>query len=87
MTRKINEQNERIKRLYLAYLRDAKRCDMITVDRAADAILKFETSTSYKSIFHTNLALCRYGLVLQIDLLSLFFFSCAGIEWSRCRCV
>ncbi|PVH27723.1 site-specific integrase [Pararhodobacter oceanensis] len=54
MARKINEENERIKRLYLAYLRDANRCDTVTVDRAADAILKFEASTGYKSFkrFH-----------------------------------
>jgi len=58
MARKINEENERIKRQYLAYLREAKRCDMVTVDRAADAVLKFEASTGYKGFkrFHIEQA-------------------------------
>lgn len=46
--RKFNEENERIKRHYLQYLREAKRCDPTTVDKAADAILKFESSTGFK---------------------------------------
>lgn len=58
MARKINEENERIKRQYSGYLRDAKRCDPVTVDRAADAILKFETSIGFKSFkrFHIEQA-------------------------------
>ena len=39
MARKFNEENERIKRRYLQYLREAKRRDMATVDKAATAIL------------------------------------------------
>ena len=38
MTRKIHEENERIKRRYLTFLREAKRADHATVDKAADAI-------------------------------------------------
>jgi hypothetical protein len=49
MARKSNEENERIKRLYMQYLREAKRCDVTTVDKAADAILRFEKCTSFKS--------------------------------------
>ena len=58
MTRKVNEENERIKRRYLIYLREAKRCDQTTVDKVADAILRFEGSTGYKSFkrFHIELA-------------------------------
>lgn len=54
MPRKVNEENERIKRAYLTFLREAKRCDNATVNKAADAILRFEASTGYKSFkrFH-----------------------------------
>jgi integrase/recombinase XerD len=40
--------------LYLTFLREAKRCDQATVLKAADAILRFEASTGYKSFkrFH-----------------------------------
>ncbi|UWR09970.1 site-specific integrase [Sulfitobacter mediterraneus] len=52
--RKVNEENERIKRRYLKYLKAAKRKDPSTVQKAADGILKFETSTNYASFkkFH-----------------------------------
>lgn len=49
MARKFCEENERIKRQYLTFLREAKRCDATTVDKAADAILRFERSTGYKT--------------------------------------
>ena len=54
MARKVTEENERIKRRYLQYLREARRADMTTVDKAADAILRFERSTGYKTFkrFH-----------------------------------
>lgn len=48
MPRKVNEENERIKRAYLTYLREAKRADDSTVQRAAEAILRFEASTSFR---------------------------------------
>ncbi|WP_297781703.1 site-specific integrase [uncultured Roseovarius sp.] len=48
MNRKFNEENERVKRRYLEFLREAKRSDMATVDKAADAILRFERSIKYK---------------------------------------
>lgn len=58
MTRKRVEENERIKRRYLQYLREAKRSDMATVDKAADAILRFERSTGFKPFkrFHIEQA-------------------------------
>jgi integrase/recombinase XerD len=37
--RKINEENERIKRRYLQFLKNAKRKDISTVHKAAEGIL------------------------------------------------
>lgn len=45
--RKVNEENERIKRKYLKYLKTAKRRDAATVHKAADSIVRFEASTNY----------------------------------------
>jgi integrase/recombinase XerD len=45
--RKMNEQNERIKRRYLQYLKTARRKDATTVQKAAEGILRFEASTKY----------------------------------------
>ena len=45
--RKINEENERIKRSYLQYLKTAKRKDASTVLKAAEGILRFEASAGY----------------------------------------
>lgn len=70
MTRKINEDNERIKRSYLIYLREAKRCDHSTVDKVAEAILRFESSTGYKSFkrFHIEQATAfKRGLTNDIS--------------------
>ena len=47
--RKINEENERIKRRYLQYLKVAKRKDPSTVLKAAEGILRFEATTGYAS--------------------------------------
>jgi integrase/recombinase XerD len=44
---KINEENERIKRHYLQYLKTAQRKDASTVQKAAEGILRFEASTKY----------------------------------------
>ncbi len=59
MARKFNEDNERIKRQYLHFLREAKRCDPATVDKAADAILRFERGTGFKPFkrFHIEMAM------------------------------
>lgn len=56
--RKCNEENERIKRKYAIYLRTAKRRDHATIDKALEAILKFETFTKFKSfkLFHIEQA-------------------------------
>ena len=58
MARKCVEENERIKRRYLQFLREASRADMATVDKAADAILRFERSTGFKPFkrFHIEQA-------------------------------
>lgn len=57
--RKINEENERIKRRYLQYLKVAKRKDVSTVHKASDDILRFEASTNYASFkrFHIEQAI------------------------------
>ncbi len=47
--RKNNEENERIKRRYLQYLKAAKRKDASTVLKAAEGILRFEASIGYAS--------------------------------------
>lgn len=47
--RKFNEENERIKRRYLQYLKTAKRKDASTVLKAAEGILRFEASIGYAS--------------------------------------
>lgn len=59
MARKHVEENERIKRRYLQFLREAKRADLSTVDKAADAILRFERSTGFKPFkrFHIEQAI------------------------------
>ena len=59
MARKFNEENERIKRRYMHFLREAKGCDMATVDKAAEAILRFERSTGFKPFkrFHIDQAM------------------------------
>lgn len=45
--RKFNEENERIKRRYLQYLKVAQRKDTSTVVKAAEGILRFEASTNF----------------------------------------
>lgn len=59
MARKFSEDNERIKRHYMQFLREAKRCDQTTVDKAADAILRFERCSGFKSFkrFHIEQAM------------------------------
>jgi len=59
MARKFHEENERIKRHYLQFLREAKRSDMATVDKASEAILRFERSTGFKPFkrFHIEQAI------------------------------
>jgi len=51
---KMNEQNERIKRQYFAYMREAKGRDDKTVNKIALALRKYEQSTKWKSfkMFH-----------------------------------
>lgn len=56
--RKFNEDNERIKRKFLGFLKHAKGQDEKSLDKAVAAILKFEESTKFKSfkLFHIEQA-------------------------------
>lgn len=58
-TRKFNEENERVKRHYAQYLRRAGRLNATTVNKALDAIFKFEASTNFKpfKLFHIEQAI------------------------------
>ena len=47
-TRKSNEDNERVKRTYLRYLRNAKGYSENTVNKAAEGILRLEKATDFK---------------------------------------
>src|SRR5271170_8041114 len=51
---KYNPENERIKRKYFAYLKEAKRHSEPTVDAAAKALSRFEEYTRYRDFkrFH-----------------------------------
>lgn len=57
--RKINEENERIKRRHSQWLREAKGQDDASVDKALAAILHFEESIKFKSFkaFHIDQAI------------------------------
>jgi hypothetical protein len=56
--RKVNEENERIKRKYIAYLKQAKGQDVKSLDKTLAAILKFEESSNFKPFkkFHIEQA-------------------------------
>ena len=51
---KHNPSNERIKRQYFTFLKEAKRHSEATVDAAADALARFETATKHRDFkaFH-----------------------------------
>jgi site-specific recombinase XerD len=53
-TREFDEQNERIKRTYLRYLRSAKGLCENSVNKAADAILRLEKATDFKPFSKLN---------------------------------
>lgn len=59
MARKCTEENERIKRKYLQYMREANGRNDTTVTKAAEAILRFEASTNFKTFkaFHIDQAI------------------------------
>ena len=46
--RKFNEQNERIKRQYLSYLKEARGQDEASLDKVAAALLGFEEALDFK---------------------------------------
>jgi len=56
--RKFNAENERIKRRYLIYLKEALGLDQKSIDKVAAALVKFEESTRYKCFkqFHIEQA-------------------------------
>lgn len=56
--RKYNAENERIKRRYMQYLREAKGQDDKSIDKVRAALVKFEDSTKYKPFkaFHVDQA-------------------------------
>ncbi|MFK5978039.1 MAG: tyrosine-type recombinase/integrase [Rhizobiaceae bacterium] len=56
--RKYCEENERIKRRYMAYLKHAKGQDQKSIDKVAAALVKFEQNTSFKPFkrFHIDQA-------------------------------
>lgn len=66
---KHNAENERIKRQYFAYLKEAKRHGEATVDGAAKALNRFETYTRHKDFktFHNEQAMAfKRSLAAQI---------------------
>ncbi len=56
--RKINEQNERLKREYLSYLREAEGYDEATLDKVSASLLIFEEALRFKPFkaFHRDWA-------------------------------
>lgn len=56
--RKFNAENERMKRRYFGYLKDAKGRDQKSIDKVVSALVKFEECTKYKSFkkFHIEQA-------------------------------
>ena len=56
--RKFNAANERVKRRYVDYLREAKGQDEATVDKTRAALVKFEESTKFRPFksFHIDQA-------------------------------
>lgn len=57
--KKYNEQNERLKRFYYRYLKEARRQSELSIDVKAAAINRFETYTGYKDFksFHREQAI------------------------------
>ncbi|HLI03795.1 MAG TPA: hypothetical protein VKU93_05945 [Terracidiphilus sp.] len=61
---KHNPENERIKRRYFAYLKEAKRHSEMTVDAAAKALSRFEENTRYRDFkaFRSEQAIRSSGI-------------------------
>ena len=64
--RKFNAENERSKRRYVNYLRDAKGHDEASLDKVRAALVKFEESTKFKPFksFHSRVGSFRRPPVL-----------------------
>ena len=58
---KTNPGNERIKRAYFVYLREARRSSEASIDAVAKSISRFEESTARKAFdrFHREQAVWR----------------------------
>jgi site-specific recombinase XerD len=54
-----NPENERVKRRYFAYLKEAKRCGEASLDSVAKALNRFETYTRFRAfrLFHIDQAI------------------------------
>lgn len=52
--RKHSEANPRIKRLYVRYLREAKRRDEKSIDSVARALSRFEEGTGHKDFLNSG---------------------------------
>lgn len=57
--RKYNAENERIKRRYELYLREAKGQDKKSIDKVRTALVKFEQSTKFKPFKKFNIEQAR----------------------------
>lgn len=69
---KYNAENERIKRKYFAYLKEAMRNSEATVDAAVKALARFEAYTKYKDFnaFHYEQAIAfKKYLAEQLNLI------------------
>lgn len=64
---KISAENERIKRYYFTYLKEAKRASEPTVDAAAKALARFETDTRHRDFkrFHIQQATAFKARLLE----------------------
>ena len=63
-------ENERIKRRYFAFLKEAKRHSEPTVDAAAKALNRFEVYTKFRDFkaFHFQQALLLWATLFLISL-------------------
>ena len=71
---KPNAQNERIKRTYFAYLREAHGRDVATIDSVAKSLTRFEDSTKRRDFkrFHREQAVAfKAKLTAELTLLAL----------------
>ncbi len=65
--KKYNADNERIKRKYFAFLKEAKRYSEATIDATAKALIRFEEYTRYRDFkaFHSQQAIAFKGYLAK----------------------